>query len=224
MSESKCRCGHQHCSPLESGLWEDRSSPQHKGHGPRPRMVSLEPDFSLWKVVPDIRVMSRILPWTVFWKGPERETLRYRETNTCSSCSTATCSHCQKASHFPQRWTLLFTLLPKCGHVLTSNYSISGRNVFSKEGTVGTQRFHFCCMQRPRQKSCRDKTSLTFQTLPRKNTNDSKAWGWRRGVGGKGNERRATTRKILCSWKWNFMMLGLPLTAQGLTQQALIKH
>lgn len=96
--------------------------------------------------------------------------------------------------------------------------------VFSKEGTVGTQRFHFCCIQRPRLRSCRVKTSLTFQTLPRKNTNDSKTWGWRCRVGGKGNERRATTRKILCSWKWNFMMLGLPLTAQGLTQHALIKH
>lgn len=112
---------------------------------------------------------------TVFWKGPERETLSYRETNTCSSCSTATCSHFQKASHFPQRWTPLFTPVSKFGHVLTSNYSISGRNVFSKEETVGSQRPTFCCMQRPRLKSCRDKTSVTFQTLPRKNTNDSKA-------------------------------------------------
>lgn len=94
----------------------------------------------------------------------------------------------------------------------------------AKKEQLALQRCHFCCMQRPRLKSCRDKTSLTFQTLPRKNTNDSKAWGWRRGVGGKGNERRATTRKILCSWKWNFMMLGLPLTAQGLTQHTLIKY
>lgn len=62
LSGSKCRCGNQYCSPLESGSWEDRSSPQRRGHGPTPKMVSFEPDFSLWKAVSDIRVMSRILP------------------------------------------------------------------------------------------------------------------------------------------------------------------
>ena len=44
----------------------------------------------------------------------------------------------------------------------------------------------------------------------------------RRGVRRKGKWKRATTRKGVCSWKWNFMMLGLPL--RTLTQHIPIKY
>lgn len=58
-----------------------------------------------------------------------------------------------------------------------------------------------CCSQRQRLKSCQGETAMTFQTLPQKNQMTARQGAEDMGQGGKGNERRATTRKTLCSWK-----------------------
>lgn len=68
--------------------------------------------------------------------------------------------------------------------------------------------FHFCYIQKPRLNSYRGKTSMTFQTLPKKNTSDSRAWGWRRGVRRKGKWKKSHNKE-------NIMLLEMKLHDAG---------
>ena len=77
MSGFQCTCSNQPCSCLENGLW-DESSHQGKEICAEPWARAQDGGISsrfssLREAVPRMRVISRILPWTVCSEGPERD-------------------------------------------------------------------------------------------------------------------------------------------------------
>lgn len=69
---------------------------------------------------------------------------------------------------------------------------------------------HFCYIQRPRLKSCRSKTALTFQTLPRKEHSDSEAWGWRHRVRRKGKWKKSHNKENIMLLEMKLYNVGTP--------------
>lgn len=181
-----------------------------QGHRPGRRMVLFNPYFSLWGSVPYTRVVSGILPWTVCWEGPERETVSSTQTHTSPAAhrSTRNCSHWRSHATFPKNGY-------NCSHFYW-NWSMSWHQntLFLAEMSsveneqLALKDFHFCYTPKPRLSSYRGKTSMTFQTLPKKNTSDSRAWGWRRGVRRKGKWKQSHNKE-------NIMLLEMKLHDAG---------
>lgn len=165
LSRFELRHDNQHGDPLGGVMWEDRSPLRDKKN--LCRAIGWDPG---WCHLIHIFLCGALCLPLGLWAGSCRESaeksLRERPWAPDAHRSSRSCNHCQKPCHFPQEWILLFTFLSKFRQVLTSEYLLSGKCLQQRMKT----KVHFCRIQRPRLKSCRSKTALTFQTLPRKNT------------------------------------------------------